>query len=501
MSELPFPSPDGRSFGRAGSAVDIIETHISWVFLVDAVAYKVKRPVDFGFVDYSTIERRRYYCERELALNVAQNPYLYREVVPVSIIDGRTCFGGEPGRVVDYAVRMRRFNAGDLLLNRAREARLDGSAVDATAKCVAGLHEDAARAGRETGLGAADRIAQWSDDNLDRIEALLQPGPGRDAFDRIVGKVRDWPRRLVERFESRRAEHVRDCHGDLHLGNLLWQNDRVMPFDRIEFNDELRWIDIVSDAAFTAMDLQRWCGSAACWRFLNRYLEATGDYEGAALFPFYIAYRALVRAKVALLSTAGEGRRSSADADCYLRLAQAWVGAVRPRLRITVGLSGSGKTTRAEATAFACGAVVVHSDLERRRLHGRGAAGDTGSGMGQGIYAPDATDRVYRRLLGIAECLLSAGVSVVLDATFLERCWRDRARETAERCEADFGFLHCDAPVDELRRRLEARPAGMSEATVAVLERQLTIQQPLDDAELRLVEYEGGAVSGSSDAC
>ncbi len=501
MTELPFPAPDGRSFGRPGSAVDVVETHISWVFLVDGEAYKVKRPVDFGFVDYSTIERRRYYCGRELSLNAEQNPYLYLEVVPVSIVDGSTRFGGEPGRVVDYAVRMRRFDADDLMLNRAREGRLEANGIDATAECIARLHASAARVDQASGFGAAGRIAEWSDDNLDRIAEMLEPGPARDVFDRAIGELRDWPRRLVDRFESRRGEHVRDCHGDLHLGNLLWQVDRVMPFDRIEFNDELRWIDVISDAAFTAMDLQHWCGNEACWRFLNRYLEATGDYGGAALFPFYIVYRAMVRAKVALLAAEGSGRRSPNEADSYLGLVQAWISAARPRLRITVGLSGSGKTTRAEAWAFARGALVVHSDLERRRLHGREAVGATGSAMGQGIYAPDATDRVYRRLLGIAERLLSAGVSVVLDATFLDRGWRDRARETADLCEADFGFLHCDAPVAELRRRLEARPPGMSEATVAVLERQLKMLEPLDDWEADQVENDEVSGRGAGDAC
>jgi hypothetical protein len=312
-------------------------------------------------------------------------------------------------------------------------------------------------------------------ENFEELERLLPDEAAR------LARLKAWTHaeHAVRRdaFVRRKtAGRVRECHGDLHLGNLVLLDGRPTPFDAIEFNDDFRWIDVAAEIAFTYLDLlDHGRPGLAAW-FLNEWLLWSGDYDALAVLRFYAVYRAMVRAKVAAI----QGK--AAEAAEYLAMAEALTVPPPLRLTITFGLSGSGKTTAAKALLLADGqaaTIRLRSDVERKRLFG--LAPDAASGGN--IYGPEATVRTYGHLRTLAETILADGWPVLVDAAFLKRAERDDFRTLATRLGIPFAILACEAPIDELRRRLRARTGDASEATVEVLEQQLYWLQPLDQDE------------------
>ena len=280
---------------------------------------------------------------------------------------------------------------------------------------------------------------------------------------------------------------VRECHGDLHLGNLAWVNDKLLVFDCIEFNPELRWIDIQSEIAFFYMDLLQRGHADWAWLFLNLWLEQTGDYEGLALLRYYAVYRAMVRAKVAAIRTsqlAGAERDAAMkEVRVLLDLALRLTDSMTVRLDITHGLSGSGKTTVTRNLMQKPGAIRVRSDVERKRMAGLAALAKSGSGVGKKLYATDATRQTYGRLAELAGSLLDANWPVIVDATFLARWQRDLLREVAKTRNIEFSILDFPVPVETLKERIvqRAKAGGdASEADLAVLQHQLDTEEPLE---------------------
>ena len=475
--------------------VQLRETHISWILLTGRYAYKIKKPVDFGFLDFSTLDKRRFYCEEEVRLNRRFAPQLYLGVEPVTRRDGRIRMGGD-GPAVEYAVKMRQFDDGRLLERLAERGALDDALVDDMAAAIAGFHQRAEPAPDDSPWGDPDDIQHWYQENIDHIRPLLED----DGRLRRLQGLEAWGRgecaRLRETLDRRRREGwVRECHGDLHLGNLVCIDGRVTLFDCIEFNPNLRWIDVVSEVAFLYMDLEHRGLRRQARRFLNRYLQHTGDYAGLALLPYYLVYRALVRAKVAILRLAQapdaqERHRARAAYDAYADLAQRFTRPGRPALMITCGLSGSGKSSLAVRLVEWLGAVQIRSDVERKRLFGLAPEARTGSGVDAGIYTREAGRRTYERLLRLARAVVEAGFPVVVDATFLQRARRDAFRELARATGVPFVILYLQAPVELLKRRVRARErAGRdpSEAGVAVLEEQIRDVEPPTPEEGTLV--------------
>jgi hypothetical protein len=282
-------------------------------------------------------------------------------------------------------------------------------------------------------------------------------------------------------FAARQAGgHVRECHGDLHLGNIAFIDGRAVPFDCIEFDPALRWIDVMSEVAFLVMDLLAHRLAAAAWRLLNAWLEATGDYEGIAVLRFYLVYRALVRAKIARVRGADE------QFLLYLGLAEALATSARPLLVLMHGLAGSGKTTVSQAALERLGAVRVRSDVERKRLHGLEPGARTGAGLDAGIYAAAASRRTYDHLAGLAAGILAAGYPAIVDAAFRQREQRNLLRGVAERFDAICVIAACTAPEAILRGRVTERAArarDASDAGAAVLEHQFAASQPFTQEE------------------
>ena len=462
--------------------VEVIETHISWVLLAGGYAYKVKKPVRLPFLDFSTLAARRHYCEEELRLNRRTAPDLYLEVVPIArSADGGARIGG-PGEPVEYALKMRRFASADLADAMARRGALAAAQVDALAAALAQFHGAAPRTDAVAPYGTPEAIEAPALGNFDQL-AALEPAPDvtSAACAARLAALRAWTAREAARlrpaFAARRAQgFVRECHGDLHLGNIAFLEGRAVPFDCLEFDPALRWIDVMSEVAFVVMDLLAHRLPGLAWRLLDGWLAVTGDYEGIAVLRFYLVYRAMVRAKIARLRSAAGGFAE------HLALAEALCLRARPGLVLMQGLSGSGKTWASQRLLERLGAVRLRSDVERKRLHGLAPQAKTGAALASGIYDAAAGQRTYARLASLAGTVLEAGYPAVVDAAFLEREQRTRLRRVAEHACAACVIAHCVAPEATLRQRIAERAAradDASEAGIAVLERQLASAQPL----------------------
>ena len=479
---------DPAAFGHPVSYIKLIETHISWILLTGEFAYKIKKAVDFGFLDFSTLEKRRHFCREELRLNRRFAPNIYLEVVEIRGSEGVARIGGG-GEVVEYAIKMREFPQDCLLSRLAGGGELPAEIVDAIADRVSRIHGESALADPASDYGSAAQASHWSEENLVHIASAIPPQylpNGYFALKRWYRENED----LIDIIERRRADgHVRDCHGDLHLGNMALVDGEVTLFDCIEFNPALRWIDTVSETAFVAMDLHARGYPRYCWRFLNRYFENSGDYDGIRLLRYYFVYRALVRAKVEALrvdqeALAGEDYREHiAPAIDYIELASAWAGSHRAGLILMHGLSASGKSTVAAQLARALGAIRVRSDVERKRLFGLAADVSSGSALDSGIYTAAATAATYERLRDIAAGIIAADFSAIVDATLLKAGERQALLQLPAARDCKRVIIDCVAPPDELRRRIVARQQDASEAGLEVLERQLQTQEPLGGPE------------------
>lgn len=461
--------------------VERVETHISWVLLAGEFAYKIKKPVDFGFLNFASLAARKHYCEEELRLNRRHAASIYLDVVAIGGTAQSPLIGG-PGAALEYAVRMRRFDPQqgfDRLL--ARQA-LKAEHIDQLAAELSALHADADVAGPDSDFGSAEAVIAPMRDNFSTLQALLDD-PARLAQ---METLRAWTeasyQRLLPRLEQRKQDGwVRECHGDAHLGNVVLHEGRATLFDCLEFSPELRWTDTIADLAFTIMDLSDRGAEALGWRLLDAYLLHGGDHDGLDLLDFYLVYRAMVRAKVAALSLADAGseeqvRRWRGELDDYLSLALRTAARPQPALILTAGVSGSGKSWLAERLLEHCGLVRLRSDVERKRLHGLPPAARTDSAPGQGLYAPELSVRTYRRLAEVSEHLLRAGLPVLIDAAFLKHEQRDSFRALAERLGLPFGMIVCTAPPEILEARVTARQRDgrdPSEAGAEVLHLQL----------------------------
>jgi len=473
-----------RLQSQTGRAVRVVETHISWVLLDGRHAWKIKKPVRLGFLDFAELETRRRYCFEELRLNRRLAPEIYEAVVAVrgSPQDPRldvddACDDDPP---IEYALRMKQFAAGALLSEKIADGSVEASQIDRFARRIAAFHESAARAGPDSRHGSPEEIAATTAQLLDGLDAQL--GAGRCA------ELRVWLdaqcRGLRSVFERRRVDGwIRECHGDLHLANVVVLDEQVTAFDCIEFDPALRWIDVQCDIAFLFMDLVAHERADLAYRFLDAWLQHSGDHAGVAVLRFYAVYRALVRTLVAAIRRTQGFDAGGAD---YLALAGRLARERAPRLLITHGLSGSGKSFVAQRLLERSGAIRLRSDVERKRLFGLRALERSAARIDGGIYGPEATRRTFGRLRELASGLLEAGWPVIVDATFLRagerRAFADLARELG----VPFSILHCHADPELLRQRVKAREAAAddpSEADLAVLERQLAGHDALDEVE------------------
>lgn len=480
-----------ETYPHAVGDIEVVQTHISTVLLTGEYAYKIKKPLDLGFLDFSTLEARRRYCEEELRLNRRLAPWIYLEVVGFTGRPEAPRFGG-PGQPFEYAVKMRQFPQERLLDRVLARGGLQAEVMDEVARRTARFHAEAAPAGRDTRYGTPEAVLAPMIQNFEQLRPLLHDPARLEQLERIESWTLARHAELRPLLAARKqAGCIRECHGDMHLGNIALLEEGVTIFDGIEFNEDFRWIDVMSEIAFLTMDLDDRGAHALSHRVLNTYLAESGDYAGLQLLRFYQVYRAMVRAKVASIRLtqgveAAERDRVLAAYQGYADLAERYTGRPRPAVLVTHGVSGSGKSTGALALVERLGAVQIRSDVERKRLFGLAAGERSRSTLGGGLYTAEATHRTYARLLELAEDVVRAGFPVIVDATFLTRARREPFAALAARLGVPFGILSFSADPEELRRRVQKRLAeggDPSEAGVEVLERQLECVEPPGEDE------------------
>ncbi|MEZ6138161.1 MAG: AAA family ATPase [Pirellulaceae bacterium] len=486
------------------STIEQLDTHISLVFLTDNFAYKVKKCLRNSFLDYSSLEQRRHYCFEELRLDRRYAPDLYLDVVPIAY-DGQTVQVEGAGPVIEYAVKMRRFDGQQLLNACLQRDTVSDADIQALATTLATFHTTAQQAGVNVPYGTPASIYQDAIDNFDALEEA----PVSLGLSERLGELRQWTEReylgLAPVLAQRKTlGAIRECHGDLHTGNLVRWRQHWTPFDGIEFNERFRFIDVMSDAGFLGMDLIAKHHSRLSNLFINCYLEETGDYAALQVLRWYMVYRALVRAKVALMRFMQAGSDvelatvTSAELKHLLATAQRIARNRTRRLWITHGPSGSGKSTGALRWVQDVGAIRIRSDVERKRLLGQQATYRPLDSQLSQVYSTEMTHDVYRRLADLASSVLKAGYSPIVDATFLEKKHRDAFVELAAAHAVEMQILDFQAPESVLRARIESRIAigtDASDAGLTVLEHQLKSAEPLCEQELAI------AVSVSAGLC
>lgn len=497
--------PEAYGHPVAAGGPRLLETHLSWVLLSGPYAYKLKKPVAFGFVDFSSAERREQACREELRLNRRLSPERYLDVVPVygpleaaSFVPPATAPAPAPvpvpAPILAWAVRMVQFEQEQLLPAALAAGQVGEGAVKQLAERLARFHRDAATAGPETPWGQPEAVLQPVRDNL----ISLADCPGAQAvLEPLATWVEGQGRALTPWFQERRRQgRIRECHGDLHLGNMLLGAGGIEVFDALEFSETLRWIDPISELAFLVMDLAVRGRADLGTLLLNSWLEASGDGAGLRGWAWYSVYRALVRAKVSWLRlrqsglAAAESSRLQVELSRYLGLAMDWIQHQSQPLVLMHGLAGSGKSTRAMALSKQIGAVVFRSDVERKRLFGLWGVKPSRQLEGE-LYGPAASRHLYEITLpALVEAASAGGLAVIVDACFLRRCERQLMVALAGQLGIPVRIAVCEAPQPLLRQRLQQRAAAggdPSDATVEVLESQLRWLEPLGPDERKLV--------------
>lgn len=481
--------------GREDRPVRLFETHISWVLVTADIAYKFKKALRYEFLDFSTLSARHHYCMEELRLNRRFSPMLYLDLVCIAGTPEAPSIDGA-GAPIEYGVKMRAFPQSALWSQRLAIDAITVAEVDALAGKVAQFHKHAAVAPDSSGWGSPDAIRTAAVENLSEIAAIAATGSAK-----ALGDVMAWQaeqcQRLAGAFESRKARgFIRECHADLHSANILTLQGEVCVFDCIEFNESLRWIDVIDDLSFACMDLAYRQRRDLAARLLNQYLALTGDYEGLGVLRFYRTQRALVRCKVALLRETqrcrGEVGASEelSESQRYLQCALESARRCSPLVMIMHGFSGSGKSTLARQLVELFDAVALRSDVERKRMLGLNPRTRAGAAPDAGAYDRSTTQRTYCRLHQLARRVVNAGLPVVVDAAFLKRPQRDLFNELAKELGAPFFILNMQTDECNMRERIISRSNQQqdpSDAGPETLAHQLATYDPLAEDEQKYV--------------
>jgi aminoglycoside phosphotransferase family enzyme/predicted kinase len=473
--------------------IELVETHISWVILTGHYTYKIKKPINLGFVDFSTLEKRNYYCQEELRLNRRLAPDLYLDLIRITGSVHKPVLNGS-GPAIEYGVRMKQFDRTQELDKVLDRGELLRSHLDPLARELAEFHRQAEKAPGESPFGTPDMLAVPMRENFSQIRSLAAEPEEEQQLDWLEAWTETSLKEHREDFLNRKKEgFVRECHGDLHLANMVLVNDHVTIFDTLEFNENLRFIDVMSDLAFLLMDLDDRGHPELANRFLNRYLRESGDYPGLKLLRLYKVYRAMVRAKVASIRLGqpdlqpGEAKLLRKEHWSYITLAEKYTRPAKNALFMTAGFSGAGKSVLAGEISEISGAVWIRTDVERKRMAATSASGKTGSPVEGGIYTEEMTRRLYERIGRLALILLKEGYSVILDGTFLRRAQREMILELAQKIAIPSLILHCTLPETLLQKRvIQRREEGVdpSEADLKVLQWQMRTFEAFSKDEL-----------------
>ncbi len=478
-----------EAYPHATGTIEVVETHISWIFLTDSLAYKVKKPLDLGFLDFSTLEKRRHCCNEELRLNQRLCGEIYLSVVPI-VRSANTFLVDAKGEIVDYAVKMVRFERTMELDRMLAKKLLNQEHIDLLSTMIARFHASLPAEPAESGFGQPENLIKPILHNFTSMEPIAAVA---DEVSQLE-VLRSWCIREHQRLsplflERKRGGFIRQCHGDMHTGNMVWWRGRIFIFDCIEFNESLSIIDVISDLAFLFMDLEHGGERGLAWRLLNNYLAESGDYGALPLLSFYTVYRAMVRAKVTAIrygqtSDQEEAKKILEEHRSYLQLAADFSDHTKPLLILTFGVSGSGKTCISRDIAQRVQAVHLRSDIERKRLAGLKPL-ERSEEKGT-LYNQEISWQTYQRLLELASLCLGERMAVIVDATFLKRSNRKLFIELAAARRVPCRILHFSASREQLFERVQQRSLAdndASDADTAVLASQLELVEPLNAEE------------------
>ncbi len=466
----------------------IIETHISWVLLTGHYAYKIKKTLDLGFLDFSSLEKRRHYCLEELRLNSRLAPELYLDLVSINGSIEQPTLNGS-GSTIEYAVKMQQFEPGNTFDKLLTKNLLTIEHLKQTAKIIATFHSKITITAKGTEFGSADAVMRPVTENFKQIlqlSGIEKP----DSLKHLASWSEQQHTTLLPAFTQRKQDgFIRECHGDLHLRNIALIDDAAVPFDGIEFNPSLYWIDVISEISFLVMDLQNRKRQDLAFQFLNEYLQHSGDYAGLKLLRFYLVYRAIVMAKVSAIraSQRSSSEKQQLDIDKYhgyLQLANYYTQTPPPILILMYGVSGSGKSWLSEQIIGRYQAIRIRSDVERKRLHNISPKQSSHSDL----YSRASTDKTYQRLLQLSIETLDAGYNVIVDATFLLQQQRKLFSLQAKQQQIPYLIIHTHSDIQTLQQRIEERSTqqnNVSEADQTVLENQFHKIQNLSEEELK----------------
>jgi hypothetical protein len=469
--------PGAYPAGERPARVALVETHISWLFFTGRFVYKVKRPVDYGFLDFTTLEKRRFFCFEELRLNQRLSPDVYLDVVAISGEDGRCAVGGT-GSAVEYAVKMRQLPADRWLSGLLTRGEASPALMRRIAQRIAAFHAVAGAVAPGGRVGGIETVRVNTQENFTQTREYVGVTVTAEAYDRVRAYTEAFLDVRSGRLARREREgRIRDCHGDLHADQIC-ADDGIAFIDCIEFNERFRYGDVAADIAFPAMDVDYYARPDLSAELVREYVAASGDPGVLDVLDFYKCYRAFTRGKVRGFRLRQPGlaeaeRRAVVErAARYFELAQAYARLPGPLAVAIGGLMGTGKTALARALAPRLGADVLSSDVVRKELAGIGLEEPRREAWGEGIYSEAFHRRTYEALHQRAAERLRGGALVILDASYRESAWRGRARETARAAGAGFLLLETRCPDDVVRRRLAARGTGPSDGRVELVDAQ-----------------------------
>jgi aminoglycoside phosphotransferase family enzyme/predicted kinase len=469
--------------------IQLSQTHVSYVLLTGDYAYKLKKPVNFGFLDFSTLEKRQHFCQEELRLNRRGAAELYLEVLPITLEGEKYQLGGmvEP---VEYVVKMREFPQETLLSNLFETGKLNEAHLEELGRVVAQYHAKTETNDYIRSFGEVAQVRAAFDENYEQTEKYIGGSQTQQQFDETKAYTNEFFAERAELFHKRiQNNYIRECHGDLHLRNIcLWQ-DKILLFDCIEFNEPFRFVDVMFDIAYAVMDLEAQERPDLSNAYLNTYLEQTGDWEGLEVLPIYLNRQSYVRAKVTsfLLDDPGvpaavkeEAAKTAAK---YYKLAWQYTQPKQGRLILMSGLSGSGKSTTAKYLARQFNAIHIRSDAVRKHLGGIPLS-ERG---GDDLYTPEMTQKTYTRLLNLGTILANQGFTVILDAKYDQEQLRKDAIAQAQKYQLPIQIINCTAPLEVIQERLANRTGDIADATVDLLTSQIKQTESFTATELSYV--------------
>lgn len=470
--------------------IELIQTHVSYVFLTGDYVYKAKKPVNFGFLDYSTLEKRLHFCQEEIRLNQRGAAEIYLGYFPITQAGEKYILNGE-GEAVDYVLKMVQFPQETLLSNVFEAGKLTEETMMELGRIVAKFHAQSPSSDYIRTFGEVAKIRESIDENYDQTEKYIGIAQTQAQFDQT--------RQFTDRFfaerqallESRIQNNwIRECHGDLHIRNICLWNDKILLFDCIEFNEPFRFVDVMFDVAYAIMDMDIRQRPDLANAYLNTYIEQTGDWEGLQVLPLYLSRQSYVRAKVIsfLLDDPGipaeEKDKAAKTAAEYYTLAWQYTQPKPGKIILMSGISGSGKSSVAKHLARQFNAIQIRSDAVRKHLAGI-PLDEKGS---EAIYSPEMTEKTYSRLQELGIVLAKEGYTVILDAKYDRINLRQAVITQAQQAGIPIEIYHCTAPVDVVRDRLSARSGDISDATVDLLEKQLAAVEDFTESEKAFVK-------------